>query len=130
MKDVELLIGEEIIKETGGDCWETPGSLKKQVPGKYIFTNRRIIFVGNGVIEKLRVKFEIPYSEIQSVTPYRVVFFSTGIFIQMKNGDSYRLSLRKRELYISFVTSAREMAMKEGTKDQKLCCIVFFVVKK
>ena len=33
MKDFELLIGEEIIKETGGDCWETPGSLKKQVPG-------------------------------------------------------------------------------------------------
>ena len=49
MKDVEFLIGEEIVKETGGDCWETPGSLKKQVPGKYIFTNRRIIFVGNGV---------------------------------------------------------------------------------
>ena len=89
MKDFELLIGEEIIKETGGDCWETPGSLKKQVPGKYIFTNRRIIFVGNGVIEKLRVKFEIPYSEIQSVTPYRVVFFSTGIFIQMKKRAVY-----------------------------------------
>ena len=29
MKDVEFLIGEEIVKETGGDCWETPGSLKK-----------------------------------------------------------------------------------------------------
>ena len=114
MKDFELLIGEEIIKETGGDCWETPGSLKKQDPGKYIFTNRRIIFVGKGVIEKLRVKFEIPYSEIQSVTSYRVVFFSTGIFIQMKNGDSYRLSLRKRELYISMIRNYMEGTVQDG----------------
>lgn len=30
MKDVEFLIGEEIVKETGGDCWETPGSLKNR----------------------------------------------------------------------------------------------------
>lgn len=76
--------------------------------GKYLFTNQRIIFVGNGVIEKLRVKFEISYSEIQSVTPYRVVFFSTGILIRMKNGDSYRLSLRKRDQYIAMIQNYME----------------------
>ncbi|MCH1951459.1 PH domain-containing protein [Enterocloster sp. OA13] len=109
MKNYELLPGEESVKEAGGDCWETPGSLRNQVPGKYMFTNRRIIFVGNGVIEKLRVRFEIPYSEIQSVTPYRVVFFSTGILIRMKNGDSYRLSLRKRDQYIAMIRNYMDM---------------------
>lgn len=114
MKDVEFLIGGGDRK---GNRWRLLGDsrlFKKQVPGKYIFTNRRIIFVGNGVIEKLRVKFEIPYSEIQSVTPYRVVFFSTGIFIQMKNGDSYRLSLRKRELYISMIRNYMEGTVQDG----------------
>lgn len=108
MKNYELLPGEESVKEAGGDCWETPGSLRKQVPGKYVFTNRRIIFAGNGLIEKLRVRFEIPYSEIQSVAPYRVVFFSTGILLRMKNGGSYRLSLRRRDQYIALIRNYME----------------------
>lgn len=108
MKNFELLPGEESVKETGGDCWQTPETFRSQVPGKYLFTNQRIIFVGNGVIEKLRVRFEIPYSEIQSVTPYRVVFFGTGILIRMKNGDSYRLSLRKRDQYIAMIQNYME----------------------
>ena len=115
MKNFELLPGEESVKETGGDCWEIPGSLRKQVPGKYVFTNRRIIFVGNGVIEKLRVRFEIPYSEIQSVNPYRVVLFSTGILIRMKNGDSYRLSLRKRDLYITMIQNYMKETVRDGS---------------
>lgn len=108
MKNFELLPGEEPVKETGGDCWQTPEMFRSQVPGKYLFTNQRIIFIGNGVIEKLRVRFEIPYSEIQSVTPYRVVFFSTGILIRIKNGDSYRLSLRKRDQYIAMIQNYME----------------------
>ena len=108
MKDFELLPGEEIIKETGGDCWQTPETFRSQIPGKYLFTNQRIIFAGNGVIEKLRVRFEIPYSEIQAVTPYRVVFFSMGILIRLKNGDNYRLSLRKRDQYIAMIRNYME----------------------
>lgn len=37
---------------------------------------------------------------------------------------------RKSELYTSFVTSAKAMAMSGGNKDQMLCCTEFFVVKK
>lgn len=45
MKDFDLLPGEECVKETGGDCWETPGTFRSQVPGKYLFTNQRIILL-------------------------------------------------------------------------------------
>ena len=37
---------------------------------------------------------------------------------------------RKSELYTSFVTSAKAMAMSGGNKDQMLCCTVSLVVKK
>jgi len=102
MKNFELLSGEEVIKTAKGDCWETP-SMHSQVPGQYVFTNKRMIFRGNGVIEKLRVKFEIAYSDIKSIEPYRVVFFSTGIRVWMENGDRYRLSLMKRQEYMDII---------------------------
>lgn len=105
VNDLELLTGEEIIKTTGGDCWETPWMFKSQVPGRYTFTNQRIIFKGNGIIEKLRVKFAIPYSEIKTIEPYFVLFFKTGILVCMKNGDKYRFSLRKRQEYIDLIQS-------------------------
>jgi len=105
MKDFQLLPGEEIIKTASGDCWETPSMFKSQVPGRYTFTNQRIIFEGNGIIEKLRVKFAIPYLEIKTIEPYLVVFFKTGILVWMKNGDKYRLSLRKRQEYMDLIQS-------------------------
>lgn len=104
MESLELQPGEEIIKTAGGDCWETP-YMHSQTPGKYTFTNKRIIFKGNGVIEKLRIKFAIPYTEIESIEPYLVVFFKTGMRVWMKNGDRYRLSLRKRQEYMDLINT-------------------------
>lgn len=103
MKNFTLHPGEEIIKAAGGDCWQTPCMMRNQVPGQYLFTNHRIVFEGNGIFEKLRVRFEIPYLQIQSVTPYWVVFFNTGILIRLKDGDCYRLSLRKRDQFMDII---------------------------
>lgn len=98
MNRTGLLPGEQIFKTVKGDCWETPERFyTNQVPGTYIFTNQRIIFQGDGIIEKLRLNFDIPYSVISSIEPYVVVFFPTGIRVYLKNGARYRLSVRKRK---------------------------------
>lgn len=99
----KFLEGESVIATAGGDCWETPFMPHSQVPGRYTFTNKRILFEGNGIIEALRVKFEIPYSEIDLIEPYLVFIFKTGIRVYMKNGDRYRLSLRKRQKYMDMI---------------------------
>lgn len=100
--------GEIIIKTANGDCWETPNVSGFQTPGSYTFTNKRILFKGNGVIESLRLVFEIPYSEIQSIEPYTVLFFKTGIRIRLKNGDRYRLSLMKRRQYMDIINQYKD----------------------
>ncbi len=98
MNRTELLPGEQILKTIKGDCWQTPNRIfTNQVPGTYIFTNQRIIFQGNGIIEKLRLNFDIPYKEISSIEPYLVVFFPTGIRVYLKNGTHYRMSVMKRK---------------------------------
>lgn len=99
-----FLAGETIIATAGGDCWETPDMpTNSQVPGRYTFTNKRILFKGNGIIASLRLIFDIPYDEIASIEPYTVVFFPTGIRIWMKDGGRYRLSLRKRKQYMEII---------------------------
>ena len=103
MSNFELLPDEEVIKTANGDCWETPTMLSSQVPGQFLFTNQRVIFRGGGVIEKLRIKFAIPYTEIRSIEPWLVVFFKTGIRIRMKDGDCYRISVKKREEFMEII---------------------------
>lgn len=106
MKNFELLPGEEIIKTAKGDCWGTPDLFRVQTAGRYAFTNQRIIFEGNGIIEKLRLRFALPYSEIKTIQPYSVLFFIwTGIVVRMKNGDKYKLSLMKRRQYMDLIQS-------------------------
>ena len=67
MGKLELLPNEQILATVKGDCWEAPGILE-QVPGVYTFTDRRIIFQGNGLIEKLRLNFEIPYRTYSGIS--------------------------------------------------------------
>lgn len=105
MSNFEPLPGEKIIRKAGGDCWSTPQLITEQVPGQFIFTNKRIIFCGNGVIEKLRLKFEIFYTDIDDIEPYLVLFFRTGIRIYLKDGNRYRISLRKREEFMDIIKS-------------------------
>lgn len=104
MKDYTLLPGEEIIKTAKGDIWETPSTLE-QVSGTFTFTNKRIIFRGYGAIELFRLKFDILYSDIDSIEPYLVVFFRTGIRVWMKNKEKYRLSLNKRQIYMDIINT-------------------------
>ncbi len=104
MGKIELLPNEHILATVNGDCWETPMVLE-QVPGVYTFTDQRIIFQGNGLIEKLRLKFEIPYEQISYIEPYLVVFFPTGIRIWTKNRKQYRLSVMKRKKYMELINS-------------------------
>lgn len=104
MGKLELLPNEQILATVNGDCWETPWILE-QVPGVYIFTDQRIIFQGNGLIEKLRLKFEIPYEQICYIEPCLIVFFPTGIRVWMKNGKKYRLSVMKRKKYMELINS-------------------------
>lgn len=106
MNDFELMPGEEMIKRVKGDCWQTPTTWK-QVPGEYGFTNKQIIFRGGGMVEKLRVRFKLAYADIETVKPYRVLFFNTGIHIVMKNGECYRISVMKRKQYLDLIEQYR-----------------------
>lgn len=100
----ELLPKEQILATVKGDCWEAPGILE-QVPGVYTFTDRRIIFQGNGLIEKLRLNFEIPYEQIWYIESYLVVFFPTGIRVWTKSRKQYRLSVPRRKKYMDLINS-------------------------
>ena len=102
MNHFELRQGEYILKTANGDCWETP-YVHFQIPGQYTFTNQRILFRESGIFKKLCLEFELPYSEIDWIEPYLVVFFPTGIRVWMKNGDRYRLSLRGRKQYMDII---------------------------
>lgn len=99
--DLGLHEGETIEKEVAGDYWEGAimGSKK---PGKYWFTNERILFRG-GFIASL----DLPYSQIASVAPCNVgellKFLPTGIMVTMKDGKKYRLSLLKRKEIIEVI---------------------------
>lgn len=104
MGKLELLPNEQILATVRGDCWEAPGVLD-QVPGIYTFTNQRIVFQGNGLIEKLRLNFEIPYRQIWYIEPYLVVFFPTGIRVWTKGRKQYRLSVPKRKKYMELINS-------------------------
>ena len=106
MSKWEMLPDEKVMITKNGDCWGTPMTrFKNQVPGQYQFTNQRILFYGNGIIEKLRLKFEIPYDQIQAVRPFNVVFFPTGIQVDLKDGGSYRLSVMKRKECMDLIES-------------------------
>lgn len=103
-KKLELHSGEQIIKTVKGDCWEVPFGIYGQVPGKYAFTNQRVRFMGNGIMQALRMEFEIIYEEIDAIETFTVgLFFPTGIKVWMKNGDKYLLSLLKRKEYIQLM---------------------------
>ena len=101
---LELLPGEVEMKKVSGDCWRTPDMWSSsQVPGKYTFTDSRILFRGSGIIEALRVCFAIPYSEIDSIQTFMVALFPTGIQLTLKDGGIYKLSVMKRKEHIAFI---------------------------
>lgn len=104
--DILILAPEETeLKKVKGDCWRTPDfSGNRQVPGQYTFTNQRILFRGNGLIEKLRITFAIAYEDISTIRPFNInLFIHTGIQIELKNGSIYKLSVMKRDQVVSLI---------------------------
>lgn len=104
--DILILEPQETeLKKVKGDCWRTPGSSgNRQVPGQYTFTDRRILFRGNGLIEKLRITFAIAYEDISTIKPFNInLFIHTGIQIELKNGGIYKLSMMKRDEIMALI---------------------------
>ena len=102
---IKLLPTETELLQVKGDCWKTPGMIgKRQVPGRYTFTDQRILFRGNGLIEKLRITFALPYGEIASIKPCMVgLFIPTGIAVTCKDGGRYCLSVMKRRKVMELI---------------------------
>jgi hypothetical protein len=105
--ELELLPNETIVKESKGDCWYAPGMFSsKQIPGKYIFTNQRIIFQGSGLIAALRLNFELYYKDILEMKPCIIgLFIPTGIKIKDKESKKYKFSIMKRNSIMELIRS-------------------------
>lgn len=102
---LELRVGETVEKEQKGDYWEG-GLLLRQRPGKYWFTNQRIVFQGGfGVGSAL----ELDYTNIQSVELCNVGptirFLPTGLKVHTRDGNAYVLSLMKRKEILALIES-------------------------
>ena len=105
---LELQPGEQELKRIKGDFWGTRAA-GAQVPGTYIFTDRRILFRGNGLVEALRVVFSLPYSAIVSMEPYNVsLLIPTGIRVNTQEGTVYRVSVLKRKEIMAFIEEQRQ----------------------
>ena len=101
---LELFPGERELRRVKGECLGIPGSIRAQIPGTYIFTDRRILFRGSGLIEALRFVFSLSYGEIASIEPYTVsLFFPTGIRVRCKGGGTYELSVVKRREIMALI---------------------------
>ena len=105
---LELQPGEQELKRIKGDFWGTRAA-GAQVPGTYIFTDRRILFRGNGLVEAMRVVFSLPSSAIVSMEPYNVsLFIPTGIRVNTQDGTVYRVSVLKRKEIMAFIEEQRQ----------------------
>jgi hypothetical protein len=100
----ELLPDESVVKEIKGDCWNSPEMLLggRQTPGKYIFTNQRIIFRGRGLFP---LNFELFYKDIVTIKPCIIGFFPFGIKIKVEGNKSYKFSVMKRNTIIELIES-------------------------
>lgn len=105
VKTFELKENEKIEFELSGDYWEKSILfLEKQRSGKFILTDKRIIFVYGTPYA------EIDYSDIEKIEkcnigPSIVKFVPTGIKITTKDGKIHKLSVLKRSKYMEFIES-------------------------
>ena len=103
----EVKDGEQLFAaKVSGDCWKMPKTtIRKQVPGKYYFTDKRIAFLASGLIGTESVSWKIEMKDIDTVrTCTTPPFFPFGILITMKNGDKYKLSILKRRKYFEWIS--------------------------
>ncbi len=93
-------------KKVSADSWKTPQqTVGRQVSGKIYFTDQRIVFLALGLIGTASVSWEIEMKNIQSVEACMTPpCFPFGIFITMKDGDKYKIGIRKRSKYIEWIS--------------------------
>lgn len=106
-KTFTLRDGEQLFADkVGGDCWKMPNVIgSKQITGKYYFTDQRIVFLATGLVGTDKVSWEIEMKDIEAVkTCTTPPCFPFGIFVTMKNGDQYKLSILKRAKYFEWIT--------------------------
>lgn len=101
---IMLYENETILEEKKGDTWKTPEMImKKQVSGKFYFTNRRIAFRTWGPF-KSSSAYDIEYKDIASVQPFSINFFiKTGIQITTKSNNIYKISVMKRNHFMELI---------------------------
>lgn len=95
---MEMMPGETELRRVKGDCWGTPGHTGRQIPGTFIFTDRRLLFQGGGLIASLRPAFSLPYGEITHIETCTVgPFIPTGLRLFARSGGFYTISVMKRK---------------------------------
>ena len=72
---MELAPGETELRRVKGDCWGTPGRTGRQISGTFIFTDRRLLFQGGGLIASMRPAFSLPYGEVTRIENCTVYHF-------------------------------------------------------
>ena len=101
---MELMPDEAELRRVKGDCWGTPGHTGRQVSGTFIFTDRRLLFRGGGLIEALRPVFSLPYTEITHIETCTVgLFIPTGLRLFARSGGFYTISVMKRKELMAFL---------------------------
>lgn len=105
---ITLRENEEIIEEKKGDTWKTPEMvMRKQVSGKFYFTNQRIAFRTWGPF-KNSAAYDIEYKDIAFIQPFSInLFIKTGIQITTKSDSIYKISVMKRNHFIDLIDQYR-----------------------
>ena len=104
-EELSLRAGEELREEKKGDTWKTPQMvMKKQVSGRFYFTNERIAFRTWGPFKK-SAAYDIEYEDIDNIAPFKInLFIKTGIQVTMQNGDIYKISVMKRNQIMELIS--------------------------
>lgn len=102
---IELRENENLLEEVKGDYWKT-GLLKKQISGKYTFTDQRIVFTPTMLVDILEDVIEIEYDSIAEINKGMISFIvPTGIKVMQKDGKKHLLSLLKRGKWMDLINS-------------------------
>lgn len=102
---IQLREHEELIEEKKGDTWKTPEMVfRRQVSGKFYFTNQRIAFRTWGPFKETAA-YDIEYKDIDFIQPYSInLIITTGIQITTKDGNTYKISVMKRNKCMEMIS--------------------------
>jgi hypothetical protein len=103
----ELREDEKVLAEARGDHWIEFFYKYDRIPGRFYFTNERILFQDLSPIKSLRTNFEIEISDIREIKKCfigpDIQYLPTGILVTLKNNKVHRISVLKRKQYIALL---------------------------